>query len=77
METMENNWNRIKCLKRLGISDTNARKTAFCQKSYWFVSACPSVHHALNNERLKQKGLIMPDEYYKSHYKDYHVNNLI
>ena len=69
--------NRIKCLKQLGVSDTNARKTAFCQKSYWFVSACPSVHQALNNERLKQKGLIMPDEYYKSHYKDYHVNSLI
>ena len=57
------------CLMKLGVSEYNAAITAYCRKSYWFMSACYSVHHALNNERLRKIGLIMPDEYYNAHKK--------
>ena len=57
------------CLMKLGVSEYNAAITAYCRKSYWFMSRCYSVHHAISNKRLKQKGLIMPDEYYKKHRK--------
>lgn len=65
------------CLEKLGISKHNAAITAYCRKSYWFMSRCYSVHHAISNKRLKQKGLIMPDEYYKKHRKEYiSINNI-
>jgi len=54
---------------KLGVSEYNAAITAYRRKSYWFMSACYSVHHALNNERLREIGLIMPDEYYNAHKK--------
>ena len=69
--------NRKKCLEKLGISEHNAAITAYCRKSYWFMSSCYSVHHAISNKRLKQKGLIIPDEYYKEYKKEYiPINNI-
>ena len=62
---------RKECLIKLGISEHNAAITAYCRKSYWFMAACYSVHHALNNNILKRKGLIMPDEYYQEHHIKY------
>ena len=62
---------RKKCLMMLGVNEHNAAITANCRKSYWFMSACYSVHHALNNDILKKKGLIMPDEYHKERHSKY------
>lgn len=60
--------NRIKCLKKLGIYEDNAKKCAYSRKSYWYISNQISIKYALSNERLKRKGLVMPlDHYLKVH----------
>lgn len=57
--------NRIKCLKKLGVYENKARMCAYSRKSYWFMSNQISIKYAISNERLKQKGLIFPFEYYE------------
>ena len=60
--------NRIRCLKKLGVYENNAKKCAYSRKSYWFMSNQLSIKYALSNKRLKQKGLILPlDHYVKVH----------
>lgn len=56
--------NRIRCLKKLGVYENNAKKCAYSRKSYWFISNQISVKYALSNERLKRKGLVFPLDYY-------------
>lgn len=65
---------RKECLMKLGVNEQNAAITAYCRKSYWFMAACYSVHHALNNDILKRKGLVMPDEYHKEHHSKLILN---
>ncbi len=60
--------NRIKCLKKLGVYENNARRCAYSRKSYWFMSTQISIKYAMSNDRLKRKGLIFPiDHYLKVH----------
>ncbi|MBQ3601236.1 MAG: group II intron reverse transcriptase/maturase [Lachnospiraceae bacterium] len=69
--------NRIRNLKKLGVAEKYAKMAAFSRKSYWKIAANHAVHQGISNKRLKQKGLIMPDEYYKEHRKEYMpINNI-
>lgn len=56
--------NRIRCLKKLGVYDNKAKMCAYSRKSYWFMSNQISITYAISNKRLKQKGLVLPLEYY-------------
>ena len=56
--------NRIKCLKKLGVYENNARRCAYSRKSYWFMSTKISICYAISNNRLRRKGLIFPIDYY-------------
>ena len=68
---------RIINLKKLGVAEKYAKMAAFSRKSYWRIAANHAVHQGISNERLKQKGLIMPDEYYKEHKREYiSINNI-
>ena len=59
---------RCKCLLKLGIDKDTARACAYTRKSYWRMSMSIPIHMAISNERLKQKGLVMPlDHYLKVH----------
>lgn len=59
---------RMKCLQKLGISKEQAKRTANSRASYWHNSMSIVVHVAISNERLKQKGLLLPiDHYLKVH----------
>ena len=60
--------NRIRCLMRLGLDKNTARACSYARKSYWATSKTYPIHLAITNERLKQKGLVMPlDHYLKVH----------
>ena len=68
---------RIINLKKLGVCEKYAKLAAFSRKSYWRIASNHAVHQGISNERLRQKGLIMPDEYYKKHRKEYMpINNI-
>lgn len=68
---------RIINLKKLGVCEKYAKLAAFSRKSYWLIASNHAVHQGISNERLRQKGLIMPDEYYKKHRKEYMpINNI-
>lgn len=59
---------RIKCLIKLNISLNDAKKLAFSRKGYWNISMSTTIHMAISNKRLKQKGLMSPlDHYVKVH----------
>ena len=62
---------RIINLKKLGVCEKYAKLAAFSRKSYWRTASNHAVQQGISNERLRQKGLIMPDEYYKTHRKEY------
>lgn len=55
-------------LIKLGIPEKTAHMCAYSRKGYWRNSNTPTIHLAISNERLKQKGLIFPiDQYLKVH----------
>ena len=56
--------NRIENLKKLGVYENNAKKTAYSRKRYWRMSNSINIDFALSNKRLKAKGLLNPLEYY-------------
>ena len=59
---------RMKCLQILGVDKDNAKACAYTRKSYWRSSMSIIIHKAISNDRLKQKGLVMPlDHYLKVH----------
>ena len=59
---------RYERLRRLGVTETNARELSGSRKSYWNNSMNPTIHTAISNERLKAKGLVFPlDHYIKIH----------
>lgn len=55
---------RYECLRKLGISYDRAKKIAYSRASYWHCSKTTEIHVAISNKRLKEKGLIIPLEYY-------------
>ena len=55
---------RIKSLIKLGISENQAKRTAYTRASYWHISKSQVLHVAITNKRLKQKGLVFPIDYY-------------
>lgn len=56
---------RIKALRKLGISEIEAKLAAYSRKSYWRSSRTMTMHKALTNGRLEKKGLISPLKYYQ------------
>ncbi len=56
---------REKCLIKLGVSKNKAKRTAYSRASYWHNSMSLVLHVAISNDRLKQKGLVIPFEYYQ------------
>ena len=55
---------RYKCLLKLGISKEKAKRTAYSRASYWHNSKSIVLHVAISNKRIKQKGLVLPLDYY-------------
>ena len=55
---------RYKCLLKLGISKEKAKRTAYSRASYWHNSMSIVLHVAISNKRLRQKGLVLPLDYY-------------
>ena len=47
-------------LKRLGVSEIDARELSGSRKSYWNNSMNPTIHIAISNKRLKANGLVFP-----------------
>ena len=59
---------RIESLIKLGTDKNTARACAYARKSYWATSRTYPIQRAISNERLQQKGLVMPlDHYLKVH----------
>lgn len=59
---------RIKCLVKLNVSLNDAKKVAYSRKGYWNTSMNATIHVAISNKRLRQKGLVFPlDHYEKVH----------
>ena len=57
-------------LKRLGVSEIDARELSGSRKSYWNNSMNPTIHIAISNKRLKANGLVFPLD----HYNKVHIN---
>ena len=55
---------RNECLLKLGISKEKAKRTANSRASYWHNSMSIVLHVAISNDRLRQKGLVLPVDYY-------------
>ena len=55
---------RHKALRKLGIKEENAYMVANTRRGYYFVASTVVLHMAISNNRLKQKGLVFPLEYY-------------
>ena len=55
---------RYKNLVLLKVNKEKARKTANCRKGYYYVSQTSALNFALSTKVLKERGLIMPKEYY-------------
>ena len=59
---------RYESLLKLGASKSNAWRTAGCRKGYQYVCGTATIHSALNNERLKKRGLTsLLDHFNKVH----------
>ena len=59
---------RYKALRKLGASHRNAYITANCRKSYQYVCGTATIHNAISNKRLKQRGLVsLLDHFNKVH----------
>ena len=55
---------KYKALRKLGIKEENAYMVANTRRGYYFVASTVVLHMAISNNRLKQKGLVFPLEYY-------------
>jgi group II intron reverse transcriptase/maturase len=65
-------WKKIRtrydALRKLGANHANAFNTANCRKGYQYVCGTATIHAAVSNERLKQRGLTsMLDHFNKVH----------
>lgn len=49
---------RYKVLRKLGASHRNAYITANCRKGYQYICGTGTIHNAISNKRLKQRGLV-------------------
>jgi group II intron reverse transcriptase/maturase len=59
---------RYEALRRLGADHKNAFCTANCRKGYQYVCGTVTIHSAISNRRLKQRGLIsLLDHFNKVH----------
>ena len=56
---------KYKVLRKLGISEQNAYMVANTRRGYYWVASTVVLHIAISNERLKQKGLVFPLDYYQ------------
>lgn len=64
----KNSKTKYKALRKLGISEYNAHIVANTRRGYYWVASTVVLHIAVSNERLKQKGLVVPlDHYQKVH----------
>lgn len=55
---------QISSLVKLGIDEEEAKGLVFCRKGYQFIAHSCIIQRAINNSRLKKRGLIDPLEYY-------------
>lgn len=51
-------------LRKLGVSELNAKELSGSRKSYWNNSKNPTIHTAISNKRLKANGLVFPLDHY-------------
>lgn len=59
---------QIKSLVQLGINEEEAKGITYCRKGYQFIGHSHILHRAINNKRLKQRGLTSAlDHYLKVH----------
>jgi group II intron reverse transcriptase/maturase len=57
---------RYEALLKLGANKSNARRTAGCRKGYQYVCGTATIHSALSNKRLKQRGLTTLLDHFKT-----------
>ena len=55
---------KYKSLRILGASEEDAYKIANSSRGLYYVAMSPIVNYAITNERIKQKGLVFPLDYY-------------
>lgn len=55
---------KYKALRKLGIKEESAYMVANTRRGYYYVASTVVLHMAISNNRLKQKGLVFPLEYY-------------
>lgn len=55
---------KYKALRKLGIKKESAYMVANTRRGYYFVASTVVLHMAISNNRLRQKGLVFPLEYY-------------
>ncbi len=59
---------QIKSLVKLGIDEEDAKGITYCRKGYQFIGHSHIIHRAINNKRLKKRGLTSAlDHYLKVH----------
>ena len=55
---------QIPSLVKLGINEEQAKGLTYCRRGYQFITHSCVLQRAINNSRLKKRGLIDPLEYY-------------
>ena len=60
---------RYRNLRSLGLSDADARKTAYSRKGYWHTALCEQMHKAISNDRLLRNGF----EFFSTYYQSVHM----
>ena len=55
---------KYKALRKLGIKEESAYMVANTRRGYYYVASTVVLYMAISNNRLKQKGLVFPLEYY-------------
>lgn len=55
---------KYKALRKLGISEYNSHMVANTRRGFYWVASTAVLHTAISNNRLKQKGLVFPLDYY-------------
>lgn len=56
---------KYEALRKLGISEADAYKVANTSKGLYYVGGSLIVQFAITNKRLKQKGLLFPEDHYQ------------
>jgi group II intron reverse transcriptase/maturase len=57
---------RLRNLIRCGIDTPTARGCAYSRRGYWYTANCPTVQHAISNDKLRKAGYVTMIDVYEN-----------